>query len=323
MTDEQGRVLDMVSEGKISVDEAERLLSALAGAQDAESAGPDAGLGDALHREVISVVMEDGGESAGVAQQDDTFTVGESPRVIVKNTNGRVRCEVGDEGSVRVSATLKIPRSVHYSVTQEDDVVTVEVKQKSSGKASLLGFFGLRVGADIVVTAPRMTEIDIGAGNGVIEASGFEGASTVKLSNGKITLQDMKGGIDVVATNGKISLGACEGDLTVRTTNGWITVEDARGSINASTVNGSVAFGGELVPESSSNLKTVNGPVSVKLLGEPSLRVDASCVNGSLKSDFPGLELITVEKIRKLEGTLGEGAAELEVRSVNGAVNIA
>ena len=319
MTDEQGRVLDMVSEGKISVEEAERLLSALAGAQDSDSAGPHAGLGEPLHREVISVVMEEGGESVGEALRDDTFTVGEAPRVVIKNDNGRVRCEVGDEGSVRVRAILKNPRSVKYSVDQEGGVITVEAKGK--GKASLLGFFGRGGSADVVVTAPRKTALDIGTGNGAVEASGFEGTSTVKSANGGIALQDMNGGLEVSSTNGRISLGACEGDLSVRSTNGRITVEEAKGSLNASTVNGAVSFSGELVRGSSNELNTVNGAVEVSVLGEVSLKVDASCVNGGVRSDLPGLE-VTDPKRRKLEGTVGDGEAELSVHTVNGAIRI-
>ena len=319
MTDEQGRVLDMVSEGKISVDEAERLLSALAGAQEAESEGPHAGLGDALHREVISVVMEDGGEQLGETVQDETFTVGEAPRVVIKNDNGRVRCEVGDEGSVRVAATLRHPRSIKYSATQDGDVVTVEAKSK--GKSSLLGFFGHGGSADIVVTAPRKTALEVGTANGGIEASGFESESSVSSTNGGMTFRDMMGGLEASSTNGKITLGACEGDLAVSSTNGRITVDNAKGSISASTVNGAVSYSGELVPGGSNELSTVNGPVEVQLLGEVSVRVEASCVHGSLKSDLPELE-VTGPKGRKLEGTLGDGETELTVQTVNGPISI-
>ncbi len=319
MTDEQGRVLDMVSEGKITVEEAERLLAALGGTQGSESEDQHSRLGDALHREVISVVMEDGGKMSGEALRDETFTVGEAPRVVVKNDNGRVRCEVGDAGSVRVAATLRHPRAVKYSIKQEGDVVTVEAKSK--GKSSLLGFFGHGGSADIVVTAPRNTVLEVGTANGGIEASGFESESSVRSTNGGMTLQDMTGGLEASSTNGKITLSACEGDLAVSSTNGRITVEEAKGSINASTVNGAVSFSGELVPGSRNELNTVNGPVEVQLLGEVSVRVDAACVHGSLNSHLPGLEVLG-PKGRKLEGTVGDGEAELTVQTVNGSVRV-
>jgi DUF4097 and DUF4098 domain-containing protein YvlB len=316
MADEQGRVLGLVAEGKISVDEAERLLTALADAQGPGNAPSDSDVGHELHREVISVVMEHDGETSGEALHDDSFTVGELPRVVVKNDNGRVKCEVGDDEVVRVSATMKNPRSVKYTVSQDGDVITVEAKSK--GKASLLGFLGQGGSADIVVVAPRKTALDIGTGNGAVEASGFEVASAVTSANGGIALQDMKGGLEANSTNGRITLGACEGDLTVRTTNGQINVDGARGNVNASTVNGQLTFSGELVPGGSSKLKTVNGQVKVKLLGQLSLKVDASCVSGRVKSELPGL----VASGRSVEGTVGEGEAELTVRTVNGAISL-
>jgi DUF4097 and DUF4098 domain-containing protein YvlB len=319
MTDEQGRVLDLVAEGKISVDEAERLLSVLADTQDAGSAHPQADLGDLVHREVISVVMEHDGETSGEALHDDSFVVGELPRVVVKNDNGRVKCEVGDDEVVRVSATMKNPRSVKYDVSQDGDVITVEAKSK--GKASLLGFLGQGGSADIVVVAPRKTVLDVGTSNGVIEVSGFESESSIKSTNGRLAAQGMIGRLDASSTNGRISLNACEGDLIVRSTNGRIAVEDAQGSINASTVNGRLSFSGELVSGGSSELKTVNGRVDVRLLGQVSLKIEASGGHGRLKSDLPGLE-VTGRRGRKLEGTVGEGEAELMVRTVNGGIRI-
>jgi DUF4097 and DUF4098 domain-containing protein YvlB len=214
---------------------------------------------------------------------------------------------------------MKNPRSVKYSVSQDGDVVTVEAKSK--GKSSLLGFFGHGGSADIVVTAPRKTALEIGTRNGAVDASGFESETSVKSTNGRIAVQGMIGRLETSSTNGRIALDACEGDLTVRSTNGRISVEDARGSINASTVNGPVSFSGELVPGGSNNLKTVNGKVEVKLLGQVSLKVDASCVHGALSTDLPGLA-VTDAKGRKLEGTVGDGEAELTVRTVNGAIRI-
>jgi hypothetical protein len=311
MTQEQGRVLDMLSEGKISADEAERLLAAL-------SAG-DSGEPGEVPRERVSVVLETDPDSQTGDVRDDAFTVGESPRVIVNNTNGRVKCTVGPDDTVRVQARLKNPRAVDYKIAQEGDTVRVDVKSK--GKPSLLGFLGRGDGADIEITAPRDAEIELSTTNGAIEATGFEGAGAIQSTNGSVGAEGMRGGLDATTVNGRVTLDKCVGDLRANSTNGAIGIADALGSIDAESTNGAITYSGEMTAGGKNRLKASNGSVKIRLQADPSLKIDASSTLGKVSSSLQG---VTGSGLlgQKLETTLGDGLAEVVIRTSNGSISI-
>ena len=60
--------------------------------------------------------------------RDDSFTVGESPRVVVNGDNGRIVVNPGADGTVRVQATLRRPDDLSYETSQEGDTVSVKAK---------------------------------------------------------------------------------------------------------------------------------------------------------------------------------------------------
>ena len=65
--------------------------------------------------------------------RDDSFVVGESPKVVVSGDNGRIIVGPGMDGTVRVQATLRKPDDVEYETTQEGDTISVTAKGESGG----------------------------------------------------------------------------------------------------------------------------------------------------------------------------------------------
>ena len=155
MTEERRKVLDMLSEGKVTVEEAERLLEALQDSHRVETRkkrrrrrindpispipGVEA-LQDSLEGlgEEIGKGLEEGLEGLGeslsgwseseedprdedgkTSMRDDTFAVGDNPRLVVRGFNGRIRVRAGEPGSIRVRARLKKPRGIKYRAVQE------------------------------------------------------------------------------------------------------------------------------------------------------------------------------------------------------------
>ena len=163
-------------------------------------------------------------------------------------------------------------------------------------------FFDLlsRASVKIEVTVPRTTYLVLNTSNGKININGVEGGGSVNTSNGAIT-----------ATN-------VDGDYTLGTSNGRITVENVRGTFDILTSNGGIEFDGELLPGGSNRIRTSNGSVSVNLPGFPSVNLDASTSNGSVVSRIP-MTTISSEKTH-LRATLGDGGAELSVRTSNDSI---
>lgn len=266
---------------------------------------------------VATVVFFTAGCASGpVEYRDDSFTVDRAPRIIVDNVNGSIEVNAtGSEGTVRVQATLNDVPRVKYQIDQEGDTITVKVETERTW-----ALFRKSPGVDITVTAPSSIDVDLRANNGRIDLEGAQGTARLHTSNGALALKNVKGDIDGKTSNGKIELEAVEGTVFLETSNGSVNAEGVKGSFDIDTSNGSIALSGELVPGGNNRLETSNGSVSVKLQGTPSINLDASTSNGKVET---ALQVMTTSFDEEhVVGRIGDGAADLHIKTSNGNVSI-
>jgi Putative adhesin len=121
--------------------------------------------------------------------------------------------------------------------------------------------------------------------------------------------------------NGGIEASGLKADAEAETVNGGVEL-DSTGTARAQTVNGGItARLGRADWEGTLKLETVNGGIEVSMPQGLNADVRASTVNGDISTDFP----LTVKgKIarRKLEGTIGSGGRLLEMKTVNGGIEL-
>jgi DUF4097 and DUF4098 domain-containing protein YvlB len=257
--------------------------------------------------------LTDDCDDAEIETRDNSFSVGESVTLVVRTANGAIEVRTGSDGEVHVEATLREPERIDYEVTQDGDTITAEA-QSESGR-----WRGCMM-ASFVVTVPANTEVDLDTSNGAIELVGLEGGGRVDTSNGAISLVDVSGDYRGSTSNGAIGIDGMEGTADFGTSNGAVDVADSRGEFDLHTSNGRISFSGELTAGGDNRLETSNGRVNVELLGEPSVRIDASNSNGDITTDLP----LTIESTSRHElvGTIGDGEADLYVRTSNGDLDI-
>ena len=166
----------MLAEGKISADDAERLLKAVSSRSDG-AIGTEA-------RERVEVRVEPPIENREPDEREDAFTVGESPRLVVDVDKGRVAVGVGPPGEIRVRATTGGPSRVAYEVSQHGDEVRVSARKKS--RKLLFGFVDLgRYGrVNIEVTTPAATDVNARLVAGPMVLVGVGGASSLHTVGG-------------------------------------------------------------------------------------------------------------------------------------------
>lgn len=342
MTEERRKVLDMLSEGKVTVEEAERLLKALQDTPRETRKGRGIGtLQDTLEGlgEEIGKGLEEGlegleeslsgwseseedprNEDGKASMRDDTFAVGDNPRLVVRGFNGRIRVRAGEPGSIRVRARLKKPRGIKYRAVQEGDLVTVEAKDRQS-EGFLHGLSRQSSGANIEVTVPVTTSVDLATSNGPVELHGTESSGTVQTKNGRIRVENFKGDLSATTKNAPITVKTLSGSAELSSTNSRVSIEDAHGRFDARTTNGSIKFQGSIEPGTDNRLSTTNGSIKVALDADPSFKLTAATVNGRVRCEVPGF-VAAVEKRHKLKGTVGEGEGELIAKTVNGSIAI-
>ena len=319
MIEDRKRVLGMVADGTITTEQGEQLLAVLDEAEDDVGPmgdSPEAAPGRA---ERIRVDLDPESTERIGKDHDETFSVAGPPTLIVESFNGRVEIEGdGPAGSVRVRAEVRNPSRVDYRVAQDGDTVRVQARPRR--QHSFLHLFGFNRGARIRVTVPRDATIQAKSSNGRVELKDVNGDATLRSSNGRIVVEGVKGTVDASTSNSRIDAIRVTGDVTLRTSNGRIEIDEGQGSFDAETSNGAIHYRGEM-SSGRHRLKSSNGSITVQLLGEPSVKLEAATSNGSVKCLRPITTQGWSSKSR-LEGTIGSGNATLAIQTSNGSVTV-
>lgn len=235
------------------------------------------------------------GSDEPIESRDSTFQVSGELVLEVDSFNGSITIVSSTSDSVRVQATLKRADKIDYEATQFGN--DIQVKARKSGSTS-----GRSPSVTLEISAPANSQLVLRTSNGAINVTGFEAGAIIRTSNGKITVK------------------AVSGELEADTSNGSIEVTEFIGSAELETSNGSIRFEGELVSGSNSNLTSSNGSITVDFDDNPSIEFDGSTSNGSVSSEFP--IRVTSSGRSHLEGTIGDGDAELTVRTSNGSIRV-
>ena len=121
--------------------------------------------------------------------------------------------------------------------------------------------------------------------------------------------------------NGSIKADDLGGRTEAHTVNGSIKIH-SRGSVSADTVNGSiVAAMGRADWDGEASFETVNGSITLELPADANVEVRGRTVNGGITTELP-LQVSGKYGPKRLEGTLGSGARELDLGTVNGSIKI-
>jgi len=244
--------------------------------------------------------------------RDDSFTVNGSAILVVNTGNGKIEVNTGSDDEVRVQATLRGADRIDYDVSPDGNMITVTAEITG-------GWFG-NYGADITITAPANSDVELWTSNGMISLNGIEGNGTLHTSNGRIVLQNVKGDFDGMTSNGRIEVDMMEGTGFFRTSNGRVDLQGVTGEVDVQTSNGRISLSGNLTAGGNNRLVTSNGDVDVELLGTPSVSLDASTSNGDVTCELPITATTTGDE--HLVGTIGDGEADLYIKTSNGDVTI-
>ena len=264
---------------------------------------------------VVILLLATTGCSTGPTEiREDSFSVAGSSRVLVNSVNGNIEINAGLGNEVLVKATLRDAPKVEYELSQVGNTVTIDVQ--TSKRWWVFG----SAGVDVTITVPPQTDVELDTSNGFIELHGLEGSGSLKSSNGKILLDNMKGNFEGRTSNGRIEVNAVEGFVILKTSNGKIDLRDVQGEFNIESSNGSVFYSGNMTAGGSNRLVTSNGDVVVELQGKPSDVLDAETSNGKVTSELPILATVTSKE--RLVGKIGEGEADLYIRTSNGDITI-
>jgi DUF4097 and DUF4098 domain-containing protein YvlB len=256
--------------------------------------------------------------------------------VHVSNTSGSVSIRGWSRDEVEVSGTLG--RNVEELVFERNgNKVTIKVKlPKGSSRSS---------DADLRISVPEMSSIDIGtisADIDVADVKGFQSLHTVsgditsESAGGDVTAEAVSGDIDIVgggqdsqfqanSVSGDVSFFHASGTLEVETVTGDLVVDEGsfdRADLNS--VNGEILFLSELRKGGRLTIETVNGEVGVEFSNEVSARFDIESFNGDIDNCF-GPEAVRTSRYSpgtELSFQQGSGDGRVTISTMNGDISV-
>jgi DUF4097 and DUF4098 domain-containing protein YvlB len=274
------------------------------------------------------------------ASSDKTFDqqVPAQPRGVVEISNV--------SGSIQVSGWERNDVSVHAEL----DAGVERVDVSSDGGRTTIKVIVAHSSSDggearLQVKIPKDSELNVSAVNADLTSSGVLGVQHLSAVSGNITAE--LGGADgelktvsgdlrlkahgrparlhVSTVSGDVYLEHGAGDLEASTVNGTLILSlDAARSVRARTTAGDVRFEGKLTRGATLEASTVSGDLNVRASAEDGYAYEVSSFSGDITDCFNA----SPERVSKygpgsrLEGTRGEGAGHLRLKTMSGDVQL-
>lgn len=224
------------------------------------------------------------------------------PKVIITNiAPGFIEVKRGAGGEVSVDLDLRVPEDLDCNVLQENNVVTVKCRMKPSLWRWPSYIFGGGPRANILVSVPKETDLDL------------------ENRAGRLKVADVKGTIIAQSSAGTVNMLNCEGTVRTSTKAGSISLENMRGTVTARSSAGSIKFDGAL-SKGENWIRTSVGSIDITLQDEPDLTVEASTSIGSIRC-IPELTDARYERNR-YTGRIGAGTGRLIAETETGSITI-
>lgn len=242
-------------------------------------------------------------DAGGDETLEQSFEVGDSPRLMIGVGKGSVLVETGPPGTISVSSFVINKDDVDLDVSADGDVVTVRSVTTISG--SLIG--DRAEGAvDFTVMVPPLTVVEVGT------------------AAGPVTLRGVQGGGTITAVAGTIELRSVSGDYSGGAGVGDIRITDSNGSFRFTAGSGSITFDGVLVAGGSNEFETGVGDVIVSFSEGAGVDLDATVASGTISSVLTLKDESSDSTTTggRLSGTFGDGGAALLISVDVGSVEL-
>ena len=284
--------------------------------------------------------------------QDDSikrsFDVGYGGLLTIETDLGSIEVGTADAKKVEVEIAMdardrrdlqELREEFDIDFKHSGDDVTVIMENKPKSRWGNWWRNGRRWRVRFFVTVPRKYNLDMHTSGGGISVDDLEGDVVAKTSGGGLDFGNIKGRVDGKTSGGSIRLGEVDGDVDVHTSGGSIHIDRARGDVVAKTSGGSIRVdevfgaiqagtsGGSVTarisqqPTSDCRLTTSGGTVTVYMVKDIDVTVDARTSGGRVYTDFPVTIRGEISK-RSLRAKINDGGPELYLRTSGGNISL-
>ena len=185
--------------------------------------------------------------------------------------------------------------------------------------------------ANLQLTVPEETELQLKTENGMIYVEQVRGDMTLESVAGDIHLKDVSGYIIVKTTGSSLVCTQCAGKLDFNSVGGSAQIlQPALTNVNLRTTTGNILFDGDFIRTGLYSMRSGKGVVEVRFSGNDSFDLSAKTNMGTLdnqaaaflKPDAHSKWRLTSKFAHGFIGTFGAGLAKVELSTFSGTIRI-
>jgi len=253
------------------------------------------------------------------------FAVKGRPVVVIHNVaNGRIEVKSSRNPQVDISAS-QLSNKIGFQMEQVGDRIDVTANILDSAAQPL------ELEADLQLTVPEETELQLKTETGLIYVEQVMGDMTLESVKGDVHLKEVSGYIIIRTTEGSLVCTQCAGKLDFKSISGGAQLlQPALNNVSIFTTSGNILFDGDFIRTGLYTMKSGKGLVEVRFSGADSFDLNAQTTLGTvdnraaafLKPDSHGIKRLASKFTKGFFGTVGQGLAKVELSSYSGTIRI-
>src|ERR1700682_3559683 len=264
--------------------------------------------------------------AAGTGQRiEKQFSITGRPVVVIHNVaNGRIEVKSWKNSEVDVVGTQS-SNKVGFDIEQVGDRIDVTATILEPGAQPL------ELEANLQLTVPEETELQLKTETGLIYVEQVMGDMTLESVKGDVHLKEVSGYIIIRTTEGSLVCTQCAGKLDFKSISGGAQLlQPALNNVSIFTTSGNILFDGDFIRTGLYTMKSGKGLVEVRFSGADSFDLNAQTTLGTvdnqaaayLKPDSHGVKHLASKFTKGFFGTVGQGLAKVELSSYSGTIRI-
>ena len=264
-------ILEMLKEGKITVEEANSLLDSLGG----KKSRPENDFISKFSQSMENVIKKTAETFENISNIDlDSIDINQYNIRGKVNTHKEMRIE--DEIN---NISIEIPNGKLSIERANDSAITVN-QDIWAKKSDLIDYLDIDIDGDklVIRSNEKYENNDASAVINLALGKNLYESLKVDLVNGEIQIEDVDfTNAELDSVNSKVNIINLSGDIHVNNVNGKIDIKNTNGNLNVENVNGSIYLSN--ITGQSANAETISGNIRVDGLDSKSFKADTNSGN--------------------------------------------
>jgi DUF4097 and DUF4098 domain-containing protein YvlB len=268
------------------------------------------GSGDgAVH--IRGTVTPGGSWNVFAGSQKSVQEVAANPPIEQHDSTIRVGNNASATRNVSIEYQIEVPKDTEVDGNVASGGITVDNVKGPVKANSASGYVHVyRVALDA----------QISAASGSIDVRTIGGTLRVNSASGNIEINDVKGDVKATAASGSISIKHPGDRVDVSSASGSLEIIGATNDLKAHAISGALSVSGNPGANRLWELKSVSGPVEIRVPTNASFLLSAEAISGDIRTGIP--VILEEQNKHSLRAHVGDSSGRIEVRTVSGGIDL-